>query len=138
MEIQLPYPPSINSYWRSVARRAILSRRVGNYWEAVVAAVVDQLGFSDAVLLDGPVAVALSIVPSDRKRRDLDNLLKAVINPVVHSHLIRATRTSATSIMSWTEPVAGGSVRLTVTPIYLTKELVPPRRWGWRRPPGPF
>jgi crossover junction endodeoxyribonuclease RusA len=78
IEITLPYPPSANSYWRSpntgkLAGRHLLSEKGRNYREAVKV-LCWQLGLKR---MRGRLSVSLVVHPPDRRRRDLDNVLKA-------------------------------------------------------------
>jgi crossover junction endodeoxyribonuclease RusA len=76
MRIELPYPPSINHYWRRVGAKTLISKEGRRYREAVAAICQEQrIAFGD-------VALSLSITahPPDRRRRDLDNLLKAPLD----------------------------------------------------------
>ena len=88
--LELPWPPSVNTYWRSpntgkLAGRTLISER-GRIYRREVALIVARA--------DGPIApegrldVALSVFPPDRRRRDLDNLPKAILDALVHSGVI--------------------------------------------------
>lgn len=81
--LALPWPPSVNRYWRHIAKgpaagRTIISaegrqyrREVGN------ALVVQQWGaFNDDDLL----RVSIVANPPDNRRRDLDNIKKAIFD----------------------------------------------------------
>lgn len=72
--LTLPFPPSANRIWRQWKGRTLLSRDGRNY-RAEVARVVA----SERVSSFGRRKLALHVtaVMPDRRRRDLDNLLKA-------------------------------------------------------------
>jgi crossover junction endodeoxyribonuclease RusA len=79
--LDLPYPPSTNKYWRRVGNKTILSRaarqfrkRVADLW-FVEKYIFRRDGFGDA-----PVAVDLTVHPPDRRKRDLDNILKPTLD----------------------------------------------------------
>jgi crossover junction endodeoxyribonuclease RusA len=76
MRIELPYPPSINHYWRRVGARTLISKEGRRYREAVAAICQEQrISFGDA-----PLSLSITAHPPDRRRRDLDNLLKAPLD----------------------------------------------------------
>ena len=72
-DIWLPYPPTVNRYWRQFNGRTILSREARAYRKSVPAAKTDQP-------LIGDLAIGLIVIPPDRRRRDLDNIFKALFD----------------------------------------------------------
>ena len=75
--VVLPWPPSVNSYWRSYRGRNILSKRGRLYKEAAGRAV---LAAGANRHLSGRLRVKLVAYPPDNRRRDLDNLAKGVLD----------------------------------------------------------
>lgn len=73
-QVSIPFPPSVNHYWRHANGRVYISERGKSYRQAV--------GFACFGLqpLTGDVAVEIQVSAPDRKRRDLDNLLKASLD----------------------------------------------------------
>ena len=85
--VTLPFPPSLNRMWRAVPRRGVLLSKVGRIYRerAVLAALaVGHLGFDDA-----RVAVRLDVFPPDRRKRDIDNIPKAILDALTHAELWR-------------------------------------------------
>ena len=76
-EITLPFPPSVNRYWRSVDGRVLISRQGREYRAAVSYAVQKSkiTGFKKS-----RIAVDIRVYPPDRRRRDIDNMLKAPLD----------------------------------------------------------
>lgn len=68
--ITLPWPPSINHYYRHVGPRVLISKDGRQYREKVVALVRRQ----SYPTFTGPVSLTASFFPPDRRRRDLDNV----------------------------------------------------------------
>ena len=85
MTITLPYPPSVNRYWRQFRGRAILSAEARAYHERCryLGTVAVR-----AVGTPGPIQVHLIAYPPDKRRRDLDNILKAINDALVRCGLI--------------------------------------------------
>lgn len=81
-ELVLPYPPSVNRYWRNVRGRTLLSADGRAYrTEATLAARMARLEPF------GSVAVVVSITAwmPDARRRDLDNLMKGSLDALAHA-----------------------------------------------------
>ena len=71
----LPYPPSVNSYWRNLAGRTVLSKKGRLYKTAVCRAVIAAGGNKK---LTGRLAVSIVLHPADKRKRDIDNSIKAI------------------------------------------------------------
>lgn len=83
LNLQLPWPPSMNHYWRSVPGRGVLISAKGReYRESVCAAVLVQRA---AKQLAGRLVVEIHAFPPDKRRRDLDNLLKSCLDALTHA-----------------------------------------------------
>ena len=83
VEITLPYPPSVNSYWRMVGSKVLISKPGREYRAAVQSA----LAAAQIEPISGPMLMVLIIHPPDRRRRDLDNVLKAIFDGCQHGGL---------------------------------------------------
>jgi crossover junction endodeoxyribonuclease RusA len=74
--IHLPWPPTVNTYWRNVPKRGVLiSKRGRQYRDQVVSSAPTLPKFGEARL-----SVSITAYPPDRRKRDLDNLFKAVLD----------------------------------------------------------
>lgn len=76
IRFELPFPPSMNHYWRRVGARTLISKQ-GREYRAAVEAIIRGLGHGT---FDGPLGILIEAHPPDRRRRDLDNLLKAPLD----------------------------------------------------------
>ena len=76
MELELPFPPSVNHIWRRVGQRTVLSRKGREYRQKVRELLV---AYKIRPLL-GRLAIAVEVCPPDERRRDLDNILKALLD----------------------------------------------------------
>lgn len=90
VSLTLPWPPSVNHYWRhptkgKLAGRHLISEKGRAYREAVAEAVLLQ---ARGIHMDGRLALTIIAQPPDRRRRDLDNVLKGVFDALQHSGLI--------------------------------------------------
>jgi len=82
----LPWPPSMNRYWRNVQGRTLISRDGRAYRDDVYASCAHQI---KASRLDGGTGARLRLHitahPPDKRKRDLDNLLKAPLDAMQHA-----------------------------------------------------
>jgi len=81
--IVLPWPPTVNRYYRRVGLRTLLSRE-GRTFRRSVCALLGG-GGPRKPPAGGRVALAMDAFPPDRRRRDLDNLLKSVLDALEHA-----------------------------------------------------
>ena len=80
MTLTLPYPPSANTYWRRNGRRYFIAAAGVAFRTEVVARCLA----SGAKPLSGHVEMTLTLVPGDRRRRDIDNTLKPLLDALTH------------------------------------------------------
>lgn len=85
--ITLPYPPTINSYWRTVSGRVLISAKGRIYRTQVANAVMlaRRAGNVPAWPIPQRLAVRLDAAPPDRRKRDLDNITKALLDALTHA-----------------------------------------------------
>jgi crossover junction endodeoxyribonuclease RusA len=83
LAIDLPWPPTVNTYWRSVPGRGVLISADGRrYRQDVQIQVLIQRA---AKKLAGRLDVQIYAFPPDKRRRDLDNLFKGVLDSLTHA-----------------------------------------------------
>jgi len=87
ISLTLPFPPSVNTYWRhpttgKLAGRHLISEKGRAYRTAVLAAVLGQRRNRK---LDGRLSVQITAHVPDRRQRDLDNMLKALLDALTHA-----------------------------------------------------
>jgi len=80
IELELPYPPSVNHYWRTWRGRMLISRAGRAYRDTVVAI----LRAARVKPLSGPLAVHVELYPPDNRKRDAENSLKALNDSLQH------------------------------------------------------
>lgn len=87
MRLTLPYPPSMNSYWRSISKGRLSGRvlisEAGRQYRKLVS---HQIGADrQRLALSDRLKVSVLANPPDRRRRDLDNLLKPLLDTLQHA-----------------------------------------------------
>ena len=80
LDLELPYPPSVNHYFRMVGRRVLISRE-GRAFRQRICSTLAALGVRP---LAGPLAVEVEVYPPDHRRRDVDNTLKSLLDALQH------------------------------------------------------
>lgn len=87
IEIELPWPPSTNQMWRNVTingkQRTLVSKRGRDFRQQVAQRCLVS-GIAGKKIT-GRVAVELVAMEPDRRRRDLDNLLKSTFDSLTHA-----------------------------------------------------
>ncbi len=83
-EITLPWPPSVNHYWlrRPDGKGVRVSAEGVAFRESCMWQVKAQKA---AHGLTGPLVVDIVAFMPDKRRRDLDNVLKAILDGLTHS-----------------------------------------------------
>ena len=76
VELELPFPPSLNHYYRHVGPRVLISRDGRKYRENVTA-IARRAGHAT---FKCPVQVELDLYPPDNRRRDIDNSQKSLLD----------------------------------------------------------
>jgi crossover junction endodeoxyribonuclease RusA len=124
--LNLPWPPSVNAYWRSpnkgpLAGRTLISEKGRAYREAVEKSfwrqkVDGRLPPFDRPL-DARLQVALYAYPPDKRRRDLDNLPKAVLDALTHAGVWADDEQIDSLSIQRCDRIAGGRIKVIVTEI---------------------
>ena len=82
--IVLPWPPSVNRYYRSISKGKLAGRvlvsQEGRAFRQEVAAMLERRQMRP---IKDRLRVTIAAYPPDRRRRDLDNLLKASLDALV-------------------------------------------------------
>jgi len=115
--LELPWPPSVNTYWRSpntgkLAGRTLISER-GRSYRRAVADTIMAAGQPKAA--PGRLDVALTVFPPDRRRRDLDNLPKGVLDALTHAGVIEDDSLIDRLLIERGQTCAGGKLRVFVS-----------------------
>jgi crossover junction endodeoxyribonuclease RusA len=80
--IDLPWPPTANTYWRRNGNCYFISKRGTDYREFVAKACYAYQGLFVA---SDRLRIKIKAYPPDRRKRDLDNLFKSLLDSIQHS-----------------------------------------------------
>lgn len=110
----------MNHYWRSPSRgrlagRHLISESGRQFRTDAIAAVCEQ--GRPVQPLSCRVRVEVAAYPPDRRRRDLDNLLKPLLDSLVHADVIRDDSLIDDLRIYRKHPVVDGAVIVEVTEV---------------------
>jgi crossover junction endodeoxyribonuclease RusA len=104
--ITLPWPPSVNHYWRTWRGRMLISRK-GRAYREQVGAILRAAGVRP---LAGSLAVHVELYPPDKRKRDVDNTFKAIGDSLQHGRAFQDDSQIVWLLLEKAEVVAGGKV----------------------------
>ncbi|MFW5698701.1 MAG: RusA family crossover junction endodeoxyribonuclease [Planctomycetota bacterium] len=110
IDLVLPFPPSVNHYYRRVGSRTLISKAGREYRRTVVAMLRPRF----ARPLTGRLHVTIHAHPPDRRRRDLDNLQKCTFDSLQHAGVYEDDSQIDSFTITRCNPVPGGSLRITI------------------------
>lgn len=109
--IELPWPPSVNHYWRMVRGRFYVSGEGVAYRKEVTR----RVGECDT--LKGRLAVEILLYPPDRRKRDIDNVCKAVLDSLAHAGAYENDCQIDRLSVARQELIEGGLALVTITEV---------------------
>ncbi|EOT1503432.1 RusA family crossover junction endodeoxyribonuclease [Enterobacter hormaechei] len=119
MKLVLPFPPSVNTYWRAPNKgplkgRHLISAKGRAYQSAACVAIVEQLRFLPKPST-APAAVEIILYPPDERRRDIDNYNKALFDALTHAGIWEDDCQVQRMLVEWGPKVRGGRVEISIT-----------------------
>ena len=125
MELTLPFPPSVNHYYRRVGPRTLISREGREYRRAICGLLAP--GGGNGIRkppAGGRIALAMDAFPPDRRRRDLDNLLKCTQDSLAHAGVFEDDSQIDLLVVMRREPVEHGKVVIQIETLPLRRCLL--------------
>lgn len=123
INFELPWPPSVNHYWRNVVvgrhARTLISADGRAYKRNVGQAVLEQTvgqKIKHKPFL-GRVSVELTLYPPDRRSRDIDNSTKAVLDALTDANVWRDDSQVDELHIIRAEVVRGGKAVVQITEV---------------------
>lgn len=122
--LTLPYPPTVNHYWRAfvpkgggigfaVGEAGVTFRKaVGQH---VMLARTQARAEGTRFPLSGKLFLTAFVHPPDHRKRDLDNVLKALLDSLQHSGVIEDDSNIATLLVTRCGRIKGGRVHIMIT-----------------------
>ena len=113
--LTLPYPPSVNSYWGTAIRKGKVVHFLSKRAKAFREAVITQCLLDDAPrMMQGNLALSVTLQPPDHKMRDIDNGLKALLDALQHAHVFANDNQVRRLAVEMIEPLPPGKCIVTI------------------------
>ena len=85
IDIELPWPPTVNTYWRKSPRGMFISKRGKEYAKEVFYICNKyRYSFTDNQRL----SISILAFPPDKRKRDLDNIFKGLLDSLVKANVL--------------------------------------------------
>ncbi|MEC3939920.1 RusA family crossover junction endodeoxyribonuclease, partial [Leclercia adecarboxylata] len=116
MKLVLPFPPSVNTYWRApnkgpLAGHHLISAKGRAYQSDACAAIIEQLRRLPKPS-SAPAAVEIVLFPPDARRRDIDNYNKALFDALTHAGIWEDDRQIKRMLVEWGPVTQKGKVEI--------------------------
>lgn len=86
IKITMPFPPTVNTYYRNVNGRTLMSRKGREFRELALKCCAWQK--APAIAIGTRLSVILNLYPPDKRHWDIDNRVKAVLDGLQHAGVI--------------------------------------------------
>lgn len=110
--ITMPYPPTVNSYYTVARGRKILSRKGRAYQKEAIICLYQQCAPKSS---EGPYAICISVRPPDKRKRDIDNLIKPLLDSLVEYGAISDDSEVIDLRIRKFNPIKDGSVEILIS-----------------------
>ncbi|MDU4095343.1 MAG: RusA family crossover junction endodeoxyribonuclease [Pantoea sp.] len=121
MKLILPFPPSVNGYWRATNKGMKISASGRCFRANAIAAVYEQLRCRPKPLTQ-PVEVKVVLYPPNRGRRDLDNFQKALFDSLTHAGVWVDDSQIKRFSVEWGTVTCHGKSEVTISPFNAVAE----------------
>ena len=81
ISLTLPFPPSVNHYWGQSGKRRFIGKKGVQFREDVMEAMY----ISGVDALEGRLCVHVNLYPPDKRKRDIDNSMKSLLDACEHA-----------------------------------------------------
>ena len=81
IKLSLPFPPSVNHYWGQFGKQRFIGKKGKEFRLAVAEACLEE----EVQALDGPLSVHITLCPPDKRTRDIDNVIKPLLDAMEHA-----------------------------------------------------
>lgn len=117
MTFELPFPPSVNHYWGTNGHRRFIKPAGVKFRRDALILIQSARNRRIAPTPVLEASVTVEVYPPDRRRRDLDNLLKPILDALQHSGVILDDYHIGELVVRRYDLKRGGMVRVHVTPL---------------------
>lgn len=114
MKLTLPFPPSVNGYWRATSTGMKISASGRSFRINAFAAVMEQLKRAPQPITVN-VEVNVLLFPPDKRHRDLDNYLKALFDSLTHAGVWGDDKQIKRFAVEWGPVTKGGKSEVVIS-----------------------
>ena len=82
--IELPYPPTVNHYWGRRGKRTFITKKGDDFRRDVIIKCMQE---KKQLVLSGRLDVEVLLFVPDRRKRDIDNITKSLLDSLSHAHV---------------------------------------------------
>lgn len=108
--VDLPFPPGVNNLYLNInGRGRILTPRYRD-WQAEAAGMILQ---QRPGRMFGEFDVAITLTRPDKRKRDIDGLIKAILDALVKSSVVQDDSLAESVSIAWIPGITGARVKIT-------------------------
>ena len=114
-EATLPWPPTVNSYYRHkvIGKLAtVYVTQEGKAYRKAVNLCLMEHGVK-TYELEGDLRVEIEVFPPDKRKRDIDNLLKSLLDSLTHAQVWKDDN-QISDLRIYRNPIIAGMVKVRV------------------------
>ena len=114
VNLDLPYPPSVNHYYGRNRNGGVRIKGAGKMFRHHVAIIVKQ-SLRGHRIIDGPIHISILMYPPDRRKRDIDNILKALFDALQHAGVYKDDSQIIKMNIAKEQVVKGGAINVIIS-----------------------
>jgi crossover junction endodeoxyribonuclease RusA len=107
INLVLPFPPTVNTYWRKWNNRMVISEKGRAYRNAVADSLLEGRAYFYHLTLDKKLRVEIKAYRPDKRKRDLDNLLKATLDSLAYAGVYQDDSQIVDLHIYWANEIGG-------------------------------
>lgn len=112
LRFELPYPPSVNHYYIRTSTGVIISHR-GTQYRRDVGYLLNR--YRNACRSDARLTVTINVLPPDKRKRDIDNILKCLLDAMEYAKVYDNDNQIDMLTVIRRDPVKDGCVQIWIS-----------------------
>lgn len=118
LQLELPYPPALNSLYRSSGKRWYISKKATDYKESVHLLVRPLLTPDAPYFIVEQLSVSITCAYPDKRRRDIDGILKVLLDSMTYAGVYTDdSQIKRLEIEVFPHVIKGGKLWVTIRPM---------------------